>query len=241
MARREQMRKWVPWGVGAVVLAGFAVLGNMYLQARLQAEILANSTLDATQAVELVAQGRETDRANQFATATQIRANYLATQAILNTPTLTPDPAWLFLADLTPVSVEVGHGSYGVGVLAMSGYSGQDISSHGKVYPNGLFTHAEARIEFDLPEGYSSFAAELAFFDGNTCEGGTDEVVVDGVVFIIVGDGETLYTSPTVIQTSEPVPVDVSIAGVSELVLIVDPLEAGNCDWAFWGDPFLSP
>lgn len=102
---------------------------------------------------------------------------------------------------------------------------------NGASYPKGVGTHADADVAIAV-SGCSRFTGVL----------GVDaEVNGQGsVVFSLVADGATLYTSPTVTTTS-PVPVDVDITGHTTLHLVVgDSGDGKNYDHADWAGARLA-
>ena len=100
----------------------------------------------------------------------------------------------------------------------------------GAFYPKGLGVHAASDVAIGV-SGCSWFTAVLGI-DAETAGRGT-------VVFSLVADGVTVYTSPTVNSTS-PVQADVSISGRSTLHLVVgDGGDGKGYDHADWADARL--
>jgi len=97
----------------------------------------------------------------------------------------------------------------------------------GQRFTRGIGAHAASRVVYDLPEGYSTFAAEI----GCDCE-----VQAGTVIFVIEGDGKELYRSQVLRCGDAPVEVRVPISGVKRLVLIAedagDGISADHADWA---------
>jgi alpha-galactosidase len=115
--------------------------------------------------------------------------------------------------------------------------NGEQFASDGSVqavngafYPKGLGVHAASDVAIGV-SGCSWFTAVLGI-DAETAGRGT-------VVFSLVADGVTVYTSPTVNSTS-PVQADVSISGRSTLHLVVgDGGDGKGYDHADWADARL--
>jgi alpha-galactosidase len=115
--------------------------------------------------------------------------------------------------------------------------NGEQFASDGSVqavngafYPKGVGVHAASDVAIGV-SGCSWFTAVLGI-DAETAGRGT-------VVFSLVADGVTVYTSPTVNSTS-PVQADVSISGRSTLHLVVgDGGDGKGYDHADWADARL--
>jgi len=111
--------------------------------------------------------------------------------------------------------------------------NGEQLTSDGSVqavngafYPKGIGVHAAADVAIGV-SGCSRFTAVLGV-DAETAGRGS-------VVFSLVADGATVYTSPAVTSTS-PVLADVGIAGRTTLRLVVgdggDGMDYDHADWA---------
>jgi alpha-galactosidase len=101
---------------------------------------------------------------------------------------------------------------------------------NGVFYPKGVGVHAAADVALGV-SGCSRFTAVLGI-DAETAGQGS-------VVFSLVADGATVYTSPTVTATS-PVQVDASISGRTTLHLVASDAGDGmNYDHADWADARL--
>ena len=103
---------------------------------------------------------------------------------------------------------------------------------NGVFYPKGVGVHAAADVAIGV-SGCSRFTAVLGI-DAETAGRGS-------VVFSLVADGVTVYTSPTVTSTSPvSVAVDVSISGRTTLHLVVgDGGDGKDYDHADWADARL--
>jgi hypothetical protein len=62
-----------------------------------------------------------------------------------------------------------------------------------------------------------------------------------GTQLIILVDGYEIYRSPTMLASSAPIEIEVSVAKGQVLELLTDPGSTTDftCDWAIWGDPLL--
>jgi len=115
--------------------------------------------------------------------------------------------------------------------------NGEQLTSDGSVqavngafYPKGIGVHAAGDLAIGVG-GCSRFTAVLGI-DAETAGRGS-------VVFSLVADGATVYTSPTVTSTS-PVLIDVGIAGRTTLHLVVaDGGDGKDYDHANWADARL--
>jgi len=98
----------------------------------------------------------------------------------------------------------------------------------GKTYSKGLGVNSQATTTMYLGKRYLSFQSDIGV-DGEVGTGGT-------VVFQVVGDGKTLYTSPTCKGGGAPLSINVSVAGVDSLSLVVndggDGTTNDHADWA---------
>jgi alpha-galactosidase len=103
---------------------------------------------------------------------------------------------------------------------------GSALSVGGVVYPRGVGVHAASDIS--VPITCSRFTAVVGI-DAETANRGS-------VVFSVLGDGVTLYTSPVVTSATGGVLVDVATAGRSTLRLVVsnggDSIDYDHANWA---------
>jgi alpha-galactosidase len=107
---------------------------------------------------------------------------------------------------------------------------GSVISVAGVTYPKGVGAHAAGDISVPLSGACGRFTA-VAGIDAETAGQGS-------VVFSVLGDGVTLYTSPTVTAGS-PVTVDVAVSGRATLRLVVSGAGSIDFDHADWADARL--
>src|SRR5581483_9503236 len=100
-------------------------------------------------------------------------------------------------------------------------------------YVRGFGVHATSDLTLSTT-GCSRFTA-YAGIDGEVTNSAAS------VVFSVVADGTTIYTSPTVTVASGPVTVDLNISGRSTVHLLVGDAGNGNSyDHADWADARLS-
>ncbi|MDG6102283.1 NPCBM/NEW2 domain-containing protein [Dactylosporangium aurantiacum] len=108
---------------------------------------------------------------------------------------------------------------------------GSLITVGGVSYPKGVGVHAAGDLSVPLGGACSRFTAVA----GLDAEVGTSST---GVVFSVVADGVTLWTSPTV-TAAAPVTVDVSVAGRTDLRLVTGGAGSIDYDHADWADARL--
>ncbi|MGW4471229.1 NPCBM/NEW2 domain-containing protein [Nonomuraea sp. NPDC004354] len=129
------------------------------------------------------------------------------------------------LSDLTWVNAVTDFGT----VQKNRSVGSNPIKLAGTSYAKGIGTHANSAITYTLNGGYAKFEAEV---------GVDDEVSAGATVrFEVWGDGAKLYESPSTLTASSPTQsIDVSIAGVTSLVLKVtdagDGINSDHADWA---------
>jgi alpha-galactosidase len=103
----------------------------------------------------------------------------------------------------------------------------QPMTLAGRSFPRGLGAHAVSRIVYQVPEGFSAFAATI----------GKDQEVAGGsVVFVIEADGREVFRSAVFRNDSPAREISIPLAGVKRLVLVVedagDGIGADHADWA---------
>jgi hypothetical protein len=150
-------------------------------------------------------------------------------------PTTTPPPVTgTFLSDLVPVSARNGFGpverdrSNGSGAAG----DGRPITLNGVVHAKGLGTHADATVTYAVGTSATTFVADVGVDDVCGASG--------SVVFQVLVDGVTRYTSPVLRGSSETQRVVVDVRGARRLVLRVTNAGDGSaCDHADWGSARL--
>ena len=108
---------------------------------------------------------------------------------------------------------------------------GSVITVGGVTYPKGVGVHAASDITVPLGGSCSRFTAVA----GLDAEVGTSST---GVVFSVVADGVTLWTSPTV-TAAAPAAVDVAVSGRTNLRLVATGAGHIDNDHADWADARL--
>ena len=115
-----------------------------------------------------------------------------------------------FLSDMTPTFA-----ANGFGPMEPDRSNGEDgsgdggpITLNGVGYTKGIGVHAASDLRYNLGGACTTFSAQI---------GVDDEVGSSGsVVFSVIGDGSTLFMSPTMTGTSATAPIQVPITGVQE-------------------------
>jgi hypothetical protein len=108
------------------------------------------------------------------------------------------------------------------------------LRTAGNAYVKGLGVTANSSVAIALNGAYTNFLAALGL-DAGASSGSS-------VVFQVLADNTTIYTSPTMTVSSGAVQVNLNVAGVHVLYLVVTAV-AGNPATAYadWGNAQLSP
>jgi uncharacterized protein (DUF1800 family) len=149
----------------------------------------------------------------------------------ITVPALAP----VYLSSLTPTSQSNGWGPY-----QRDRSNGEQGASDGRIlsigginFARGLGVHAHSELHYALQGKFQSFLAQV---------GVDDEVGNRGsVAFEVWLDGVRVFASPILHGTGTAQPVNVSVAGKSDLKLVV--LDGGNgidYDHADWADAHLT-
>ena len=138
--------------------------------------------------------------------------------------TLAANATQVYLSDLKWTSATVGYGT----IHLDQSINGNPITLRGTKYAKGIGTHAVSQIVYSLGGAYTTFKSDV---------GVDDEVSGQGsVIFQVIGDGKTLYTSGALTGSSAVAHVNVSVAGVQQLTLLATNGVAGidydHADWA---------
>ncbi len=125
------------------------------------------------------------------------------------------------------------------GVLRLNkSVNGGPISIRGQIFAAGFGTHANSTIRLSTT-GMKRFKALVGIDDSRRSSQHASALVR------IEGDGRELYRSPVFSATTRPLPIDIDISGVSELVLISEDAGAGvgkvknYDDHVSWADPIV--
>lgn len=145
----------------------------------------------------------------------------------------------VFLSDLKyvnasnsqgPIELNKTNGANGDG-------DGSAIVLKGIPYSKGMGVSANSEITYNLPVGqFFRLRAKLGIGDeiSNMCNN------TGGVIFNVFGDGNLIYTSPTVFRNSALINLDVSILSYSSIKLTVEEVANSSiCNLAIWADPVL--
>ena len=88
---------------------------------------------------------------------------------------------------------------------------GGPISIRGTTYAKGLGVHSTSQVVFNLAGAYTTFLADLGI-DDETNGGGS-------VVFQVLADGVSIYTSSTILGTTPILPLTLDVTGVNTLTV----------------------
>lgn len=128
-----------------------------------------------------------------------------------------------------PVEINKTNGSLADG-------DGSSILLKGANYSKGIGVKGNSEIEYILPTGsYYKFKASIGIGDDVSASCGTSS----GVVFKLIADGITIYTSPTITRSSAVVNVDVNIYNKKRLILKTIEVSSSDCNKAVWANARL--
>ncbi len=147
----------------------------------------------------------------------------------------------VYLSDLEPTEA-TAHG----GLKRDTNYSGKPIRLHGQTYARGLSTHAladpqgeGATVTYALSGGLAAarrFKA-LVGLDDTADQRGSCVFIVE---VMRQGKWEKLFESPVVRAGQEPAPVDVDVAGATQLRLrVTNAGDSNYSDHATWAEAML--
>jgi hypothetical protein len=138
-----------------------------------------------------------------------------------------------YLSDLTPTDVSNGWGPYERDRAngEQGAADGGQLTIRGNVYPKGIGTHAPSSLTYALGGAYSRFQSFIGIDDAAGQQG--------SVIFSVVADGTTVYTSPLLTRASAVQFIDLSVTGVQYLRLVANPSGDAGWDWADWADAKL--
>lgn len=112
---------------------------------------------------------------------------------------------------------------------------GSSIMLKGISHEKGIGVAGNSEIEYVLPNNaYYKFRAQVGVTDDVSpyCSG-------VGVVFKIIADGVTIYTSPTVFRSSPVENIDINIYGKKKLILKTEASSGSSCTRGVWASPTL--
>lgn len=136
----------------------------------------------------------------------------------------------VFLTELTPVK---GDQDYLTLKTDQSVWE-RDLVVDSIRYEKGLGAHANSEYTYKIDGEYSTFKAYIGIDDEDTCE--------NEAIFVVKGDGETLYESDAIAALQQAQPISVSVKDVNELTLITkEGKDDNSCDHTNWLYPVLIP
>ena len=107
-------------------------------------------------------------------------------------------------------------------------------------YEKGLGVHAPSRLVFDIDCAFSTFTADIGMH-GVPPERKAKDAIAGSSVFIVEGDGKTLYTSSLLKENDAPQHVEISVKGVKRLTLrTTDGGDSNFDDLGAWGNAVVS-
>jgi hypothetical protein len=104
---------------------------------------------------------------------------------------------------------------------------GGTLEINGASFSTGIGVHTPSKISFSLGGKAGRFS----------CLAGLDTASKDslGVIYSLVADGREIFRSPKLKSDADPLPIEVSVAGVKELILCADTTEfadlGSDVDW----------
>lgn len=129
-----------------------------------------------------------------------------------------------YLSDLAWSSMTNGWGA----VQKDQSINGSPLTLSGTIFPKGLGTHAVSESRYLLAGSCTRFKASVGVDDATGANG--------SVVFQVYADATKIYDSGIMLGTTATKTVDVSVAGASQLRLMVtnggDNIDSDHADWA---------
>lgn len=184
-----------------------------------------------------------------------VQIDGLGSQPAVGSTSITPDATTTYTlttgTDSATVTVEVPTGAVEVGLYAPGrlhplndatewqgwgtatedmGLDGGELSVGGVQTPHGLLTHADSTLVYTLDGRYTWLSAQVGIDDEKAS-------ATASATFTVTGDGVELWTSGELGAGDAPVPVDVDVSGVDELVLTVSGGDTIDDDHAAWLAP----
>jgi regulation of enolase protein 1 (concanavalin A-like superfamily) len=141
----------------------------------------------------------------------------------------TQSPEVTYVSALNPISAVNGWGPYERDRSngSTGAADGKTITLNSVTYAKGLGVHAASQLVYNLVGAYGRFMSDV---------GVDDETGAGTVVFQVFADNVKIYDSGTMTQNSATKSIDVSVAGVQQLMLIVtnagDDNSFDHADWA---------
>ena len=134
---------------------------------------------------------------------------------------------------LTAIEPKESHVTWGRLVSGRLLWDGKPMKIRRLAIRDGFFAHAGSRIVFDIKDkGYTALRGSAGLEDGFN----------GSVQFKILGDGKQLWQSEPIVMEKGRAQIAryaLDIAGISELVLVVDDLGSATNDHSIWIEPEL--
>jgi len=113
--------------------------------------------------------------------------------------------------------------------------SGKPITLNGTTFTNGIGSHTKFRLVIDCHGTAKRFTAKVGVNDAANKK-------YASVIFRVEGDGRKLFMSPVMRPGDAPLPVDVALTGIKQLVLLAWNGEGGGQadDHADWADATIT-
>lgn len=147
-----------------------------------------------------------------------------------------PETATAYVSDLRSRCLSTKVGFFSVGWDKSCWPDDPTLRIGENVYHKGIGVHSPSELVFDIAGAYTRIIAKVGMH-GIPASKKVDAEKKGSSAFVIEGDGKTLFTSPVVKEGDAPLMVDVSIAGVTRLVLrTTDGGDSNFDDLATWAD-----
>jgi hypothetical protein len=136
------------------------------------------------------------------------------------------------LTSLNPTNSSSEWQGYGTARFNGTSIDGNVINIGGTQYTQGIGTHANSRIVYNINNAYSTFSCKFGMDQESNC--------CDGATFTIKADGQTIYGPVTKVWGQAATVVNgLSVAGKSTLELITDQISNNYADHTDWADVYL--
>ncbi len=130
----------------------------------------------------------------------------------------------LYLSQLAPLAVEQGWGW----LREDRSVENAPLKLRGQRFARGLGSHAPSRLLYQIPPGYAFFEAQVGVDDETNGAG--------SITVSVYLDGKSVFESPELTGTSEPLTVRLPLDGAAQIMLRADATDDGqrfdHVDWA---------
>lgn len=151
-----------------------------------------------------------------------------------------PREAEVFLGDLKGRCLSATVGFFHVGWNASCWDEQPQLRIGETAYEKGIGVHAPSELVFDIAGKFATFTAEIGMH-GVPAERKADGAQPGSSIFIVEGDGRTLFTSPLLREFEPPLAIEVPIAAVERLTLrTTDGGDSNFDDLGCWGNAKLT-